>query len=1663
MSGVGSTAGGTVNGLLEAGAVLPLGAGDSAGPGDEGQVQAQGDELTARAYGHPALDGRTVVRLVPEAIGPAEDLALEYLGFAPSGSAPVGRVKRQSLGFPAWALVHDPENGHHALAVVKEMERLARLVTTKPGLAKDGFDEIGARLDRSVPHFLPTFYEQAARLFLAAESRQHAAVFFGKARAAEQRHALAVDEERLREVFLEFAGAGALSGKALREYAKGLAARLASPEAYAQFRTVSLERCAAGLTPYAGMVEDLRRLAKGAGLDAAAEERALISEIIHTGAMNRAAASFWKSALPALAHIAAEDMAVRERLLALLPAVGGDSPAEFDEAWLSLLDRCGAIGLLLDGTVPAAEWLSSWARHRQRGWRGMKRLAAELALVERLADRLVADGTPLQLLRGGGWRTTVDLDLLDACLALGVPVEAPSDAMENLELGPWLSDEGEGRRDLTALAADSRFAPLLRGGVERAAGTNEASAQLNRIADHPALRAVLAGWLADRAEDLSQPLGLPGLDGLLGRLTKFSAPSVLAAAPEAVDRIAAVSPAGALARTLRAGILDELGWPALEEALPELGKVNPMASGQRHGYLADEWYRLADAWPALVVRVGTRVAAVGPNGVLDRQTLTLPVRSSSSWDVPTVRYVGGQWLVANGHGADRRARWSGRPAEVFKPDGDLRDHWTSFQNPTLALPDGSRTFGGRPVHAGDTSFAAEQRPVASDGISVWVLHQGQWWDYDPDSARRGRVSLPAFFDSALAEGAGSAHGQSRLLERACRLLPVQPGLESSPFGSKDGLLGWWVRYDAQARTLTACSVDGSRSPAVELPRGSSIEHLTHGIPLPPLRLPGGAALHPRESRGFDGQLALYDSEGICLAMFKEGDRGGAHAAGTPLVPPIAYWHALRPRDERGSAVLRAVTEADAKALLSAVADGSKPEAAVRKLLPEVTHPGLVAGVAGLVEEAARHGKRIGVFAERAAKERQKPDAAEAQEQRVRHALDGALREAFDGFMGSRHFYGHHRYWERDTTTCVNQLRLLQRVLAPEAGAGKVALTGTGVGWLTLPGPGMSALAVRAASPTTSETDRAALLEFLDAVLEVQADGDAVLVDPRGRLRIVQLRIARPSHSDQLLGEVRHSGARRLLIVACQRIEDKYAYWNGIEYDPAGAFGAWDDFTLAESDVLGAADDPLRAASVRRMVDGVREHGPLQYRPEQAQEFAEEVGVGAVTGALLLLGLPGVTAYGRGGLLSAEYLAPLGAKSAEAQAGRGVLGSLSPAERQLYTGLLVPAEAQRVAELWTKGFDLEPLTRAWLAARGKRRVAPAWLITRAVAEIGTGPILDYALNPEAKTELTGRTEQRHGDDGLVPADPEKLLTGSTLSTYVAMLRWLAYRLPYGDPLRAVLPVTLRMVRDRLADPGLLLDLGVDWDTEGSATSVRLREAYGLPLKRDSAKDGLVEVSDAVVLAPMRYRSEWDSVWVRSAALVDGASGGPDHPALKQLAAMAGEKPALKALRTVLSEEFTALVTADGQAGAAQYPPHSVPELVTAAAERFGLSEDAAALYLMLLALPDPTDRNQAEWTGWKPARLKKARAELAATDLVVEAKRARAGRSLFLPGGWLEQKTPRLPAESWKTAIVPWDLYGFVVPDRPVAQLYAAAWRRVVEGDAPGFEEFKGRSSRGGSR
>ncbi|MFE2323076.1 hypothetical protein ACFXD5_03950, partial [Streptomyces sp. NPDC059385] len=173
-----ATATGEAELLLKAGAVLP--------PGTPG-AGSTAVELTARSYHHPALGAdRVVVRLAPAELGAAEDLAAGFLGLVPHQAEPpvVGLSRRQALGFPEWVLVHHPEDGHHALAVVPELDRIAPQAKTKPKAALDACNELAGRLAASVPHFLPVFYEQAARIFLAVENTTYASQLWGGARPA---------------------------------------------------------------------------------------------------------------------------------------------------------------------------------------------------------------------------------------------------------------------------------------------------------------------------------------------------------------------------------------------------------------------------------------------------------------------------------------------------------------------------------------------------------------------------------------------------------------------------------------------------------------------------------------------------------------------------------------------------------------------------------------------------------------------------------------------------------------------------------------------------------------------------------------------------------------------------------------------------------------------------------------------------------------------------------------------------------------------------------------------------------------------------------------------------------------------------------------------------------------------------------------------------------------------------------------------------------------------------------------------------------------------------------------------------------------------------------------------------------------------------------------
>ncbi|MFI7235463.1 hypothetical protein [Streptomyces cyaneofuscatus] len=1707
--------------LLDAGAVLPAGTTD----------RDDADALTARTYTHTALGDRPVVRLVPGTLGEAEDLALEFLGLARTIDAPVvGQVRRETLGFPAWALVNDPANGHHALALVKDIERLGQQARTRAGAAKEGFDDLGTRLGRAVPHFLPTYYEQVARLFLQAENTTYAATFFGKAREAERVHGLVVDEDRQRAVFLEFAFAGALTVKALRQYVRDLVARLAPADAWAQFRRLLVERCAAGMPPYAALPQDVRALVKAAGLDRESAERELVADLIGSPGVVRAPASFWTAYRGAVVALAHRDPAVRARLLGFFPETfteNGGRDRDGERGWLTLLAESGAEELLTtspDGrgtpgssgatgasgegapSVSPADWLARWEAHRRRASATADRSPETLALVARAADRLRADGRPVELFQGR-WQRTADLDILDLCLASGIPVAEPDDEAPGTRqspgfaLGRWLTDTAPGARDLAALAARPLFRALLSrtvGELGGGRGQRLSDAGMAKLAAHPVLSGVLREWLTARAEEYTAARGFPGVQSALNKLSGFRA-VVAEVAPEAVRLLKAHDVVPLLTATLRTGVLDELGWPALDESYAELAAEAAASARNRHH--RSERVGVTGAWPALILNTLDRAVVVGPEGVLLRHTLRLPA-TVDHWRTSAFRYVDGELLVIWWEDGKQRGYWSNRPAEVFTVGGEQIPRWGgsgASDEVCLPLPGGGRATGGKALHAGDTSLPP-QRAVISDGAGLWREgHQSRqrvWLEYDPATGTHGRASLPALLRSGVQDG-------TRLLTEHCQVLPLQPGLETTPFGTDGTVLGRWVRRTV-TEPGTAAPADGHRIVAgTPDGRTATLPYplCADGAPVPlgALALPGGSrpvmALH---HRSVEAHPVDTDGTGGTLWSVTPDSSGGNDAAGTPYVPPVSYWHALRPRDERGSAALRAMTDSRAEELIKEVAAAvprhleafraveeytgpssrELSQEAVARVLPEVSDVRLLAGVTALVRNAVdRAVAAVGYLEPPEPTQPATPrNTARTQgmffDHAPEHGDDTTLRDATA--FGSERMHG--GWWGGGNRwTVIRQILAVNYVLGGETAFGPpVPSTVPFIpvdGWqrdeYTVPGGSMSwtslldklpELAYRAASPATSPQHRAGLLVLLDTL----AAGP--LADPAGTVRQVEL--VEPysgtpgqGHREAVhrLGQVLRKGARTVVVVAerGRNTRNDAARWLALDHDPTGVFGPVAGFTLDGEHVHRHG---IARARLARLTALLREQGPAPWRPEAAEAFHTATGIGPLQAVALLSAAveePG-----------AETLALLGAKSRAFEAARTMLDVLPRDDRHALLRALLPLDP---AELWTTGPDVRAAAEVW-----RERLAS---LVRVPEELGldlsgtTPGAVDLILNAGSRSWLTHGTDVR---DGTGRPGLRRVGARGAVANALSALRTLAYTLPYGHPLRAHLPAGLAALRGRLADPGLVLDLGLDWTESGQPIGVPIRAALGLPESGGADADGLVRAGTALLLAPGHGNNE--KLLIRPAGLT-----GPDDPALGLVEGTVAPHATndLLALRALLGEETGELVSAglpDGPPDSggnahpdasphhpAQDPTRAVPELVAEAAETLGLSADAAALYLMLLTLPDPTDRNCVRWTEWKPARVKKARAELAATDLVLEAKRSRAGRTLFLPCGWMERSAPALPLETWKEGLYPVTGGIRTVPHLPVPALFAAAWARVRGGDAPAFEELQTRAPRKGRR
>lgn len=1621
--------------LLAAGAVLPP---DTEGAGERAVP------LTARTYRHPGLDDRVVVRLVAGELGAAEDLAAGFLGLEQDAEpAVVGLGLRQSLGFPEWVLVHHPEDGHHALGVVPDMERAARQAKSRPKAALDAYLELGRRLAASVPHFLPTFYEQAGRVFLIEENAAYAAQLFTRARKAEAEHGLVVDEERLDAVFLEFALAGALPVKVLSAYGKELAARVPAEEALRRFTRLCLRRTAGGLPPSAQMANDLRKLARAAGQDADRAEQDYLAELLGLPATQRAAAGWWKGHRAALVALAERERRVRGVLLDMLPASVDD---EVPAMWLQVLEDSGATAGLWDGSLPAEErpgdgtagWLERFLvfRERARSWRGSTRMPELYPLVERAADQLRAELTA----SGGALKVTHDIDLIDLLLSMDVPVAAPAKG-DDLPLTAWAI--GEGQRDLVLFGADPRFRDAFLRGANHFHNGDQAHRAIRLLADSPGCRPWLTEWVSSIVKRFSA-VGLPGLPNALTRLGWLPA-EALALAEDDVRAAVGTDLAPVLARTLRAGLFDELSWPAWEEATADL-----VPKGQVEDIV------VADAWPHLVVAGKAQARVIGADGTLLTHDLRLPANDVSG--DPGFHHVDGELLVYwNTRKDGLRGYWHSRADRVESLEGPhgtrgTEMDWYRGDFPiTLPLPGGGRTTGRGVLHAGDTTLP-DERPMLFDGSSYWVWDADSedreahgWYEYDPATDERGRMSRPAFLADALSgapEGSGFAGG---------RLRP-SPTADATPACAPvDGLVGLRV---------------------VALPDGSHrAEDLAgHTVTLPEeAGKPIALVVFPGAERATavvrnNWQLDLVDADGVGTAWAKTDRTPGVFGEGTLLLPPVQYLECMTPRDPEGSKALRAIDRDTAAALLTAAARDTYNELldTVRGLLP-VTHDALVKGIAGVARYAAAQQAVLDAAATRLTRALE----GALEDEGPAGPTDSALAEAMSG-LGTSRSYWWHRDEEADTV-----FRSL-RVLARAAGIAEPALPDRPDARLHLDGHPLptgqpdletvldraTALAYRAASGTTSEEHRDVLRTLL---AEFDRLGLAPAASAHWRKVSLHLEAAplRTPAGDWRDGEwngvLPLADGAFIAVTGRRSLEDDGATFTGYFHDPAARFEVPQPYKPLSSEPLGADPDTGRLGA---FLAELAERGPAPWFPEAAEEFARLTGVTETMARLIVAGMPRISVFERS-FLSTEARTLIGVKVAPAAVAKDELNGIDSAVRGAVVGALLPAEPAR---LWTEGPDVAAAAAVWNARVGKRVAVPEVLIGDAIRAFRYAPwaireALPALLDPAGSPRLSRDLEWAVNGDRVRPVgDDTDGFTAETLNGAVGLTAWLAHRLPAGDPVRAALPPALTAVRDRLAHPGLMLDLG------RYISLPDFRKTAGAPTETGPG----YERYGAVVLST---HDDQPAPGLK-VALLDEAGQDPYLPAVR----VDNQRPYTTevALRLVRDQRFAALLADPGEPIAGerdkdgtwwpQDPSRSVPELVTQAAKEYGLGEDAATLYLMLLAMPDPTDRMTARWTGWKPARLKAARAELAATDLVVEATRTRAGRSLFLPGGWVEQSAPRVPLERWKLPLFgevteEHTPFGVIVPFEPAADLYRRAWLRVQDGDAPRFEELKVRRGR----
>ncbi|MFF2187692.1 hypothetical protein [Streptomyces sp. NPDC058155] len=1190
-----------------------------------------GEDITARRYGHPLLGARPMIRLTGRTVAPVEDRILADLGYsAPDVGEPVAAGHRPALRYPAWALVHDPAHSTVALTAGVEMARAGRLVGPRPGPALDEFQRIAATLPAD---HLPLFWEEVGRMFLAAGRDKQGAMMFGRARSADRHTTMAVDPARRRAVFLEFALAGALSAKDIKAYVGELSQGPDTLEAYRELRELALRRTTGGLAPWPEMLKQIGKLAGAAGLDVVDEHRLLLESLVDTPALWRTADGFWTGQRKLLVPAIRASVALRTRLLRRLTEV---RPSEMDSWWCGVLEETGALDHLAGD---AAEWLSAMLV-RYGGATSPCVPDELLRSAPRLADRIREAGTPVRFCPGVPEDSySIDAVALVRCLDAGIPVEDPG---PKASLRNWQGSRGAAHVNIQALIDDERFGPVLVRSVPQEGD------EFRGLWRERALRPVLRAIIEDQVRR-ARSGGLADVTLALRWMEDNLRADMLREVADLADRIADLDMVTPLTRTLRAGILDELGWAALDEAVAELtGK--------------DFWGRAS--WPVLTVHDRRKAIAIGPGGRIAEHRLRVPGGAAAFHHTPEVNFSDGQFLVLHYINGRQRHYWSDAPDETFdvRPGKWQSLHYEPARHGYTFMAPNGRRFMGHQVLGPREERVGPNGHMFHDGRDFW------WHTTDGLDSRVHRVDLatgeladdgaPDFFDPALL-------GENERWDfESSSLAPLPYGVKESPLGSDGKRVGLRVAEDRVTGQVRYHRVDGVHGEF----DGAGATAIWGLLDLPGaekrLVLSGGVGKYrPVVARDAETGEIYWQAE-----LRNDGwtdSTPDLMAAGTRLIPPPAFWHFLTPRDPAGSRALREITEDTVRRLLTAAATSEDAlRTAVGKLLPEVGHPLLLQGVLGCVRAATEqisHRNLILTRLKRSPRARIK-----VSEEDLGGALEGLVSRYNSGYHGT-----------------ATQIELTSALFAGAIDAETATEhwldNHSSFDWTELPGR-IGGLAVRAVSAVTGTADRRALARLL------RFWALSPLVEPGLERGLFDSR----EQPAALSGE---SGALMPLSITMLHGE-----WGGSHYDGIRDVAAYlRRGTVPRPagflDTRAVPEGWATPERLHRLVDELEHAGPVPFDPVAAGRLAEATGLAPAAAALLMAGLPHVEDSGHN-FLPPRTRQALGVKVADAADARDWFRRIPVVARLELYDAAMPDDP---AELWDQSATAERLAAAWHGA------------------------------------------------------------------------------------------------------------------------------------------------------------------------------------------------------------------------------------------------------------------------------------------------------------------------------------------------------------------------------